>query len=230
MFALRSIATPDDSVALWVCGLERDPAEVGAFAQCLSAEERARAARFGTDALRCRWVVGRATLRLLLASATGIDPADIRLARGVRGRPELAGRRRLDFNVSHTDGVALIALGHALPVAARIGVDIERQDRVVNADGLARKFLSERERTMLSPLTANERRLAFLRLWTCKEAMSKATGDALSAPFREIDVDIAGAPRLRDGPPPYSAGDWRLFAANVDEAHIATVAIWNASY
>jgi 4'-phosphopantetheinyl transferase len=229
MFALRSIATPDDAVALWSCDLERVPAEVGEFAQCLSAEERARAARFGTDVLRSRWVVGRATLRLLLASATGVDPADIRLARGVRGRPELAGPRRLDFNVSHTDGVALIALGHALPAAARIGVDIERGDRVVNADGLARKFLSERERTMLSPLTANERRLAFLRLWTCKEAMSKATGDALSAPFREIDVDISGPLRLRDGPPPYSAEDWRLFAANVDDAHIATVAIWNAS-
>src|SRR5262249_47732309 len=109
-----------------------------------------------------------------------------------------------------------------------VGVDIERGDRVVNADGLARKFLTDRERSMLSPLTADERRLAFLRLWTCKEAISKATGDALSAPFREIDVDIAEAPTLRDGPPPYSARDWRLFAASVDDAHIATVAIWNA--
>jgi 4'-phosphopantetheinyl transferase len=195
----------------------------------LSSLERARAARFGTAVLRSRWVVGRATLRLLLASATGVDPADVRLARGVRGRPELAGPRRFDFNISHTDGVALIALGDTLPAAARIGVDIERRDRVVNADGLARKFLSEAERTMLSPLTANERRLAFLRLWTCKEAMSKATGDALSAPFRKIDVDIEGPLKLRDGPAPYSAGDWRLFAANVGDAHIATLAIWNAS-
>jgi 4'-phosphopantetheinyl transferase len=226
-FGLRRLRSPEPAISLWLCELDRHSVELDRALGWLSSLERDRAARFGTDLLRNRWVVGRATLRLLLASATGVDPADIRLARGVRGRPELAGARRFDFNVSHTDGVALIALGHALPPVMRIGVDIERRDRVVNADRLARKFLSQPERTMLSPLTADERRLAFLRLWTCKEAMSKATGDALSAPFREIDVDIAGAPNLRSGPPPYSAGAWQLVVVDVDDAHIATAAIWN---
>lgn len=225
-FALRSLTPPHPAIALWLCDLDRDSAEVDAFARCLSPEERTRAAHFGPDLLRNRWIVGRATLRQLLGSASGVDPADIRLARGVRGRPELAGPRQFDFNVSHTDGVALIGIGHALPDQARIGVDIERADRAVNADRLARKFLTERERTMLSSMTADERRLAFLRVWTCKEAMSKATGDALSAPFGRIDVDIGGAPTPRDGPPPYSPDDWRLFVAAVDDAHIATVALW----
>jgi 4'-phosphopantetheinyl transferase len=229
-FALRSLAAPDPAIALWLCDLERDRAAVDGFAECLSAEERARAARFGTELLRHRWIVGRASLRLLLGSATGVDPADIRIARGVRGRPELVGPTRLDFNVSHTDGVALIAIGHALPPAARIGVDIERRDRRVNADGLARKFLTGRERVLLAPLAADERRQAFLRLWTCKEATSKATGDALSAPFRDIDVDLEGGPRLRAGPPPYTPADWRLFAADVnDDGLVGTVAVWRAT-
>jgi len=224
----RALPEPDPAIALWLCDLQRNPDEVAALEACLSAEERARAARFGTALLRHRWIVGRATLRLLLGSALGIDPADVRIARGVRGRPELAGARRLDFNVSHTDSIALIGIGHALPPAARIGVDLERADRRVNADRLARKFLTERERSMLMPLTSDERRVRFLRLWTCKEAMSKATGDALSAPFQRLDVDhLAPDLKLQAGPPPYAPADWRLIAGDVGDELIATVAVWN---
>jgi 4'-phosphopantetheinyl transferase len=223
----HALPAPDPAIALWVCDLERDPAEVDAFTTCLSGEERARAARFGSELLRNRWIVGRATLRHLLGSALGLDPADIRIARGRRGRPELGGPRRLDFNVSHTDGIALIGIGHALSPTARIGVDLERADRRVNADRLARKFLTEQEQATLSPLAADERRTQFLRLWTCKEAMSKATGDALSAPFRRLDVRLAPNLELRAGPPPYTPADWRLIAADAGDRLLATVAVWN---
>ncbi len=222
----HALPAPDPAIALWLCDLERDPAEVDAFTTYLSVDERARAARFGTAQLRNRWIAGRATLRLLLGSALGVNPADIRIARGRRGRPELAGPRRLDFNVSHTDGIALIGLGHALPRAARIGVDLERADRRVNADRLARKFLTERERAALLPLTTEQRRMQFLRLWTCKEAMSKATGDALSAPFARLDVSLVPNLELQEGPPPYTSVDWRLMAADAGDELIATVAVW----
>ncbi|MEO8741435.1 MAG: 4'-phosphopantetheinyl transferase superfamily protein [Casimicrobiaceae bacterium] len=228
-FALRALPAPDPAIALWLCDLERDPATVEVFVACLSPEERARAARFGTALLRNRWIVGRATLRLLLGSATGVDPADVRIARGVRGRPELVGPRRLDFNVSHTRDIALIGVGHALPPAARIGVDLERADRRVNAEGLGRKFLTTNERTALAPLDADVRRQSFLRLWTCKEAMSKATGDALSAPLRHLDVKLAPKLALRAGPPPYTPADWWLIAADAGDELIATVAVWRAS-
>jgi 4'-phosphopantetheinyl transferase len=225
----RALPAPDPAIALWLCDLERDPAAVEALAACLSDDERDRAARFGTALLRNHWIVGRATLRLLLGGATGIDPGDIRIARGRRDRPEFAGPRRLDFNVSHTGGTALIAIAHALPPAARIGVDLERADRRVNADGLARKFLTDRERSTLLPLASEERRMQFLRLWTCKEAMSKATGDALSAPFRRLDVSLAPNLELQAGPPPYSPPDWRLIAPNAGEGLIATIALWNGA-
>ena len=223
----RALPAPDPAIALWLCELQRDPDEFAALEASLSVEERARAARFGTSLLRNRWIVGRATLRLLLGSATGVEPVDIRITRGVRGRPELSGPRRLDFNVSHTDGIALIGIGHALSPTARIGVDLERADRRVNADRLARKFLTERERATLSPLAADERRTQFLRLWTCKEAMSKATGDALSAPFRRLDVRLVPNLELRAGPPPYTPADWRLIAADAGDGLLATVAVWN---
>jgi len=223
----HEIAPVAPGIALWWCALERTPDQIAALAAWLSPAETARAARFGTQTLRHQWIAGRTTLRQLLGAALGIGPADVPIRRGPRGRPELAvADAGLDFNVSHTGGVALIAIARGLPPATRIGVDIERIDREVGADRLARKFLTARERETLAPLATDERRQRFLRYWTCKEAMSKATGDGLAAPFRQLDVELSDALRLIDGPPPYLPRCWSLRRADVPAGLLATVAIW----
>jgi 4'-phosphopantetheinyl transferase len=214
---------------LWWVALERPANEVAQLALTLSAEERARALRFGTEALRQRWIAGRGSLRVLLGHALAVAPAAVNLVRGRRGRPQVAGPARLDFNVSHTRGMALIGIADALPAGMRIGVDVEHGERHVNADGLSRKFLTERERNALAPLSDDPRRRAFLRLWTCKEAMSKATGDALSAPFRHLDVATEGGLSLVKGPPPYVPKDWRLHPVAMPDGFLATVAIWQSA-
>jgi 4'-phosphopantetheinyl transferase len=221
-----ALPAPDPAIALWLCPLDCSSDESRELERLLSPLEIERADRFGTPALRARWIAGRAELRRLLGAALGVEPAAVALRRGTRGRPELALQNALDFNVSHTDGVALIGIAAGLPTGARIGVDIEREDRAVNADGLSRKFMTERERAAMASLDQDARRRRFLQLWTCKEAMSKATGDALSAPFRDIDVSLDGGPHLIAGPAPYEAGRWRLVSAAVPAELIATVAIW----
>ena len=197
----------------------------GSPASAQMSEEAARAQRFGTELLRQRWIVGRATLRMLLGGILGVAPSAVALGRGRRGRPVLR-EASLDFNVSHTCGMALIGIAHRPQDGMRIGVDVEHSLRKVNADGLSRKFLSDRERERISPLEVDARRHGFLRLWTCKEAMSKATGDALSAPFRLLDVSLDGGPALVDGPPPYRPAHWKLYPAAVPAEFLATVAIW----
>jgi 4'-phosphopantetheinyl transferase len=190
----------------------------------------ARAARFGTDALRQRWMAGRGALRMVLGGTLGIDPAAVAIVRGVRGRPALDDNAaRIDFNVSHTRGVALVAVARGLAGNVRVGVDIEHRDREVGADRLARKFLTASEQATLAELPPDLRRQRFLRYWTCKEAMSKATGDGLVAPMRQLDVELARAPRLRAGPPPYSPQDWSLAFADVPNEWFATVALWRAA-
>jgi 4'-phosphopantetheinyl transferase len=224
--AWQSLQSPDPAIALWLCNLDLNTAPTAMCAQWLSTAEHARAARFGTDLLRRRWMAGRAALRFLLGNALGIDPRAVQLRHGLRGRPEIATADAPDFNVSHTGDIALIGIGAGLRRGERIGVDIERADRSVNADGLARKFLGERERAALAPLDADARRLRFLRLWTCKEALSKATGDALSAPFRELELTLDEGPRLVAGPEPYAPERWHLHAIAVPTDLIATVALW----
>src|SRR5689334_2389797 len=106
--APRELAPVADDVSPWWCELDLPAAEIERRAATLSAAERVRATRFGTDALRARWIAGRTSLRIVLGLALRTSPAAVPIARGPRGRPELAGTDSgLDFNVSHTGGVAL---------------------------------------------------------------------------------------------------------------------------
>jgi len=219
--APQALASPAPGVRLWWCPL--DDALHDEACAWLSPAEHARAARFGTAALARRYVVGRGSLRWVLGQATGLAPAGVALERGVRGRPRLAFGGP-DFNVSHTLDVALIGVCEREGV--RVGVDLEHGERKLNHAGLARKFLTAGEQRALGGLSADEHRRAFLRAWTCKEAMSKATGEALGAPLRSMEVKLSPALAVADGPPPYRPGDWQLLEAAVPPGFIGTVALW----
>jgi 4'-phosphopantetheinyl transferase len=224
----RELAHIADAVSLWWCDLDVAADALPRLAATLAPAEHARAARFGRDSLRARWVAGRASLRLVLGHALRTAPADVPIVRGDRGRPQLGGiDAKIDFNVSHTAGVALIGIVRNQGTDIRIGVDVERGEREVAADHLARRVLTPGERAALAEHAPDERRRRFLRYWTCKEAMSKATGDGIAAAFRRIDVTLAPALRVNDGPAPYRPPAWTLVAAPVPDGYIATVALWD---
>jgi 4'-phosphopantetheinyl transferase len=217
------LASPAAEVVLWWATLTASDDEVARVSGWLAPAEHARAARFGREALSRRYVLGRALLRWALGDALDVPPPAVPIVRGVRGRPQLATDVGIDFNVSHTEGVALIGIARA----GRIGVDVERADRDVRADGLARKFLTTAEQATLAPLPEAERRARFLRYWTCKEAMSKATGDGLSAPMRRLEVRLADGIELARGPAPYEPAHWRLHGIDVPDGYLATLALWS---
>jgi 4'-phosphopantetheinyl transferase len=223
----RELPNVGGGVSLWWCDLDLPSEALPRLAAMLSPAEHARAARFGRDDLRARWIAGRASLRTVLGRVVGLAPHAVAIARGTRGRPHLAGgNSNIDFNISHTAGVALVGVVQLRGRGTRIGVDVERGDRDVAAERLARRVLTIDERTDLEAQAPAERSRRFLRYWTCKEAMSKATGDGLSAPFRRIAVALSPGPALRDGPEPYRPDGWTLVAAPVPDGFIATVALW----
>lgn len=94
------------------------PAEDG-----LPVAERARAAAIRRSGQRRRWTASRWALRGVLARYLECDPAGVALRFGERGKPLLeAPHRSLRFNLSHSGGRALIAVGRG----REVGVDIER--------------------------------------------------------------------------------------------------------
>jgi 4'-phosphopantetheinyl transferase len=219
---VREMTPVTPNVTLWWCDLDVGASNIELTEAVLAPAEHARAARFGNETLRRRWIAGRGALRVVLGRVLDLPPARVEIQRGARGRPELAHSAiATDFNVSHTGGAAVIGVAHGV----RIGIDVERSDRTVGADRLARKFLAPGERNTFEGLADDERRARFLKYWTCKEAMSKATGDGLIAPFARLHVDIA-PPRLLDGPPPYTPAAWTLFSAAAPAPYLVTLALW----
>jgi 4'-phosphopantetheinyl transferase len=212
-------------VALWWCPLVADDETVRKLTNWLSAEERARVARFGKPILARRYTIGRAALRFVLAARLDVAPHAVPIERDQRGRPWLPDLPSIDFNVTHTGDAAMFGLVQARGV--RIGVDLECASRNVNNVGLARRVCTSSEREALAALDEHARHLAFLRLWTCKEAMSKATGDALAAPFRHLDVAREPDLALVAGPPPYTPREWTLHSIQVPDEFIGTVALWS---
>ena len=217
-----ALASPAAGVTLWWASLAASDDEFARVSAWLAPQEHARAARYGRESLRRRYIIGRASLRWVLSRSLGVSPAAVPIVRGARGRPQLERQSALDFNISHTEGMALIGIAQG----SRIGVDVEHAEREVNADGLARKFLVASEQATIRSLDETARRMRFLRYWTCKEAMSKATGDGLAAPFRHLEVKLADTIELVAGPPPYEARSWRLHAVDVPAGFIGTIALW----
>jgi 4'-phosphopantetheinyl transferase len=169
-------------------------------------------------------VAGRASLRQLLGQLLHMAPAQVPLVRGARGRPHIDLPGAPDFNVSNTRECALIAV--CTDPRMRVGVDIEHRERATAALKLARKFLAQDEQQALDRYPPALQREHFLRWWTCKEAMSKATGDGLSAPFSRLHVAIEPELALLQGQPPYTAADWQLCAVAVPDGFLGTLAQW----
>lgn len=172
---------------VWRIALTTTPYGLDRDRLTLSAEELARASRYSNEDARRRFVVCRAALRRLLGDYLAVAPRTIPLATGRHGKTSLATDfpQRLEFNLSHSADLALIALAH-LPV----GVDIEfcRADR--DLESLAETAFSDRELAAWKNLPSGDRAAGFYETWVRKEAFVKATGRGLGFGFKKFDVSI----------------------------------------
>jgi len=182
---------PGEVVAV-LADLAAGPDRLRRLTAAFTPRERERAASFATDEWRNRWSAARGTLREVLGRALDIRPEGVALRYRPHGKPELdpacaplAGELR--FNLSHSGERALIALSRA-----EVGADVERLKRR-RTDDIARRFFAPGEQQQLFALPPAEREQAFFRLWTCKEAFLKATGEGLSRSTRSYEIEMGPA-------------------------------------
>jgi 4'-phosphopantetheinyl transferase len=172
----------------------------------LSPEELTRANRFHFPLHRDQFVVARGVLRYLLSHYMEIPASRIRFAEGAHGKPELLEKPRYGFNVSHSGGLAMYAVSDL----GEIGIDIEQHREMDDVEGIAKRFFAPEEVWALEQLSAEERRAAFFRCWSRKEAVVKAIGAGLSLPLDSFCVSIDDNPELSvQGRLP--GGMWTLF-------------------
>lgn len=165
---------------------------------------------------------GRAPLRRVLARYLGRDEAELSLVDDLHGRPALDGDPPLRFNWSHSGDRALIAVARDV----QPGIDLEHRQRRRPRDvlALARRFFSIEEASALAELEQENRELAFLRMWTAKEALLKAHGRGLAFGLARVSVDVFGdAPALR-GFAGEELANWQLRALDAGAEHVAALA------
>lgn len=221
----RESRAPAPSMQIWrlrLGDLAGDP--VGALRPLTVPTEHDRARRYEFDADQHRHLAGRALVRLVLARQYGCAPRDPSITEGPHGKPQLYGsvgdETVLKFNVAHTDDVIVAAFGRTHPV----GIDVESRTRDADLDGLAQRVFTEAELQRWRALSTSRRRDVFFRIWTCKEAFLKATGQGLQRAPRTVECTFteAGEVALSDAEghsptsPDTAAARWavRSFAAS----------------
>lgn len=197
-------------VHVWRVSLDT-PSSVDAD-EILSEDERVKAARFHFERDRRRFIKAHSALRIILArypgmpetrqrdaayprargeenSALNCGPAELEFELNGYGKPSLVSRPKpsgLRFNLSHSHGIALIALTRD----REVGVDIEFMRPDFAGGEVAEHFFSPLEVAQLDSVSPALRTEAFFNCWTRKEAYIKARGEGLSLPLAEFDVTL----------------------------------------
>ncbi|MGW2560891.1 4'-phosphopantetheinyl transferase family protein [Streptomyces sp. NPDC001514] len=127
----------------------------------------------------------------------GRRPEGLELGRAAGGRPYVRGVAGLSVSLSDTGGLLVVAVS----VRGRVGVDAESATRRVYGTPLVPEMTTSYERTGLARLPERERNAALVRLWTLKEAYTKALGVGLRLPFTAFGLTDRAGPHGPDGRP-----------------------------
>lgn len=201
----------DGDIHVWLLHLD----QAWATPDRLSPDEQARAQRYRCRHARHSFVQTRAALRQVLGGQLGLPPLAISLEEGHHGKPRLAASLpRLEFNVSHSGQLALIALGRT-----PLGVDLEHLDRPLDWRELAPACCHPDELPALRQLPDREGHRRFLQLWTLREAYVKGTGEGLSQPPADLRLEYGEAAWRVAG----EAG-WRLHALTLPGGYVGSLA------
>lgn len=156
----------------------------------------------------------------ILASYLGVAASEVALVETETGKPALADRS-LEFNLSHSGTLAVLAVSRSLPV----GVDLEvRRDSIDLTKGIRDRCTEREGRHVLAAADPHDE---WVRLWTRKEAVVKADGtgvldqladvDVLEEQVRCVDGAVDGSWRCLDLDPPASGFHLALAVPDVPD-------------
>jgi 4'-phosphopantetheinyl transferase len=173
----------------------------------LQADERETMTRYRTARLQLHYERCRSALRMVLARYLTCQAASIVFDYDKGGKPRLRGAQ-LQFNVSHSDGHALIAVS-----CHRLGIDIERpRAGRIDIAALLPDVCHASELAPLAALRGSAQEQVFYRHWTRKEAYLKAIGTGLHQSMPELRFAERGGVAMvideaRAGPTPFFVFD-----------------------
>lgn len=132
--------------------------------------------------------LGMRLLRFGLEKEYGIKTdsgSDLSILKGEHGKPCLKAFPHIHYNISHTEGLVICALGE-MP----LGLDVEKIHSFKS--NICRKVLSEKEQEFMETLSEEKKQEYFFRYWTLKESYVKAIGCGITIPLTSVSFEIAG--------------------------------------
>lgn len=177
---------------------------------------------------RERFVASRLLLRYSAAAVLRTAPDLVDLAYQPGGRPYVRGCDQIDVSLSHTEEMMVVGITRR----GRIGVDVERADRRLAHTGSERQACTPYEKACLDAGGDEVRNDTMVRLWTLKEAYSKALGQGLRFRFTEFGFALDdGEPRLtRPDGSRVPGGEWQFGTYPAGAGYVIAVAVCDAGF
>ena len=185
----------EDSTHVWAVRLDDPTVDFDRESDLLSPDEQARAARFKFERDRRRYLVAHIALHDILRRYLPSEPSRVSFDIGANGKPRLPralASRGVEFNLSHSNEMALLAVCDR----REVGVDIEYVKEDFEFQEVAERFFTPREVAAMGGLPASLQRQAFFKCWTSKEAFLKAKGIGLSGALDEVEISLSAAEQV----------------------------------
>ena len=216
-----------DHVDIWLASTDPAQRQLRAYEALLSPAELVRLEKFRVDFKYREYIVTRGLLRQVLTKTAGLDITGVEFDYGEHGKPSLAGHaggENISFNVSHSNGVVLVALTRG----GRLGVDLEKIRPKAEWRSLAEHYFSAAEVRALDGYPDEAGLKAFFTCWTRKEAFVKALGGGISYGLKEFDVSIdpdEACAALTVRSKQEDASRWLIKNLPVPATHVAALAL-----
>lgn len=190
----------------------------------LCMKEQCRAAQFVFERDKIQFVCCRAILRLVLANQLECTPNEVHFTYNSYGKPQLdllQHKINIHFNVSHTEGFAVIATSKLV----HVGIDLEKERSINNLSSLMHTTLSYQEISRVNSLPKKLKNHAFLHYWSRKEAILKGLGVGLTETLSQYDLGDWQQEHISVKLDEFQAQRWtiiRLTPGNINHAYDET--------
>ena len=158
---------------------------VGLNYSILTRQELYYAEKYPTNSQKKKYFYTRALLKQILSLYVGLPANEITFVNNSSGKPYLCNKENLYFNLSHTNTQFCLAIG----CTDEIGIDIEAHPESHTMEEIIDYFLTDEEKSnVLKSSADSDLELNLLRMWTQKEAITKALGYTLESSLKHINL------------------------------------------
>lgn len=154
--------------------------------------------------VRYRFVASRLLIKYTAGVALGTPPESLEIAYRLGGRPHLRGLGQVEVSLTHTGDLMAVGLSRI----GRIGIDSERADRKLRLDLLRSQMCTPAEAAEIAGHPEDEQSGLILRLWTLKEAYTKALGQGMRLGFTDFGFSLGSGRLLAPDGSPVPHREW----------------------